>query len=133
MRQSAAQVQLAIAARLDAQPEKRAQHLARDETRPARDNLAVVDGAALRQRVFYPPRHPDRIVVLDVLGHRGFARSCNRLAQTRHAHPRGEPGAESDFLDELERALLAGHTPRRDPPEVMVAMTLQRTENVAHP
>src|SRR5271168_3508145 len=126
MRQAAAQVQLAIAARLDAKPEKRAEHRARDEARAARDRFAVVHGAPLRQRVLYPPRHPDRVVVLDMLRHRGFARPGDRLTQARHAHPGGEPGAESDLVDESERALLAGHAPARNPPEVKVAMALER-------
>src|SRR5208283_5663427 len=102
MRESAVQVQLAIAAWLDAQPEERTQHLARDEARPSHDHFAVVNGAAIRQRVLYSPRHPDRIVVLYMLRHRGFARSRDRLAQTRHAHPGREPGAEPDLVDEFE-------------------------------
>src|SRR5260370_18951730 len=133
MGQSAAQVKSAISARLDAEPEKRAKHLARDETWASRDHLAVVNGAPLRQRVLDSPRHPDRVVVLDMFWHRGLASPRNRLAQARHSHPRSEPGAESNFLDKLQRALLASHAPRSNPPEVMVAMTLQRVDYVGHP
>jgi len=133
MRQSAAQIQLAIAALLNPQPEKCAEHPARDEARAPRDHLAVVNGAALRQRIFYAPSHPDRVVVLDMLWHHGFARSRNCLAQARHAHPGGEAGAEADLFDKFERALLAGHAPRRKSPKVMVTMTLKRVKNLAHP
>src|SRR5260370_37771797 len=113
MRQSAVCVELAVAARLDAKSEECAGQVARDKAWASRDHLAVVNEAALGQRVLDSPGHPNRGVVLDMLRHHGFASSCNRLAQTRHAEAGGEDGAEAYLADKGERGLVAGHPSRR--------------------
>src|SRR5216684_2694621 len=128
MRQSAAGVGFPIAARLDSESEKRAQQIARDETRPAGNYFAVVNQPPLGQRILDSPRHPDRVIVLDVLWQYGFARTGDRLTQARHAHPGGEAGAESDLFDKFERALFADHAARTHSPEVMITMALERVE-----
>src|ERR1700682_2289477 len=104
MRESALCVELAVTARLDAQSKKRAQQVARDKARTSRDHLAVVNEPSLGQRVLDSPRHPDRVVMLDMLGHHGFAGSRNRLAQTGHAKAGGGSGAEAELADQLEVA-----------------------------
>src|ERR1700687_3438908 len=104
MRESALCVELAVATRLNPQSKKRAQQVARDKARASGDHLAVVNETSLGQRVIDSPRHPDRVVVLDMLGHHGFASSCDSLAQARHAKAGGESGAEADLADKLERA-----------------------------
>ncbi len=129
MRESAFRVELAVAARLDAQSQERTQQIARDKARASRDHLAVVNEPALGQRVLDSPGHPNRVVVLDMLRHHGFASSRNRLAQARHAEAGGESGAEADLADKFERAFFASHPARRYPPKVKIAMTLERVEN----
>src|ERR1700682_4875552 len=109
MRESALCVELAVAARLNPQSKERAQQIARDKARASRDDLAVVNEPSLGQRVLDSPGHPNRVVVLDMLGHHGFASSCDSLAQARHAKAGGESGAEANLVDKFERAFFAGH------------------------
>src|ERR1700682_1960449 len=129
MRESALCVELAVTARLDAQSKKRAQQVARDKARASRDHLAVVNEPALGQRVLDSPGHPDRVVMLDMLGHHGFAGSRDSLAQTGDAKAGCESGAEANLADKLERAFFAGPPPRRNSPKMKIAMTLKCVEN----
>src|SRR5215472_4789668 len=118
-------VQLAIATRRYAQPQERTQQVARDKTWPSRDGLAIVDQTLRRQLVFEPPRHTDRVVVLYVLGQRGFAHANDRFTQTRDAEPGRETSAKPDFVDKRQRGLFIGHAARPGPAEVVVAMRLE--------
>src|SRR5713101_466192 len=125
MRQSAALVERTVAARRDAQLEKRRQHLERDEARAAAEHLAVVDELAGGQRVLEVPRHHDRAVVLDMLGEFGFAAAFDSFAQTRDTHPGREGGAEAGLVDELKGGLFAAPATGGNSPEMMVTMALE--------
>ena len=54
---------------------------------PSAQRLAVIDALGGGQDVFKAPGHPDRVIVLDMFGQRGFALARDRLAQARHAEP----------------------------------------------
>src|SRR5579862_6812398 len=128
MTQKPALIKFRIATRLDAQAQERAHHVARDETRPARERLAVVNQPLRGQRVLDVPCHPDRVVMLQMLGDLRLALARNRLAQARKAEAGGKSGAESNLVDEGERALLARNPPLWGAPEMVIAMAFKRIE-----
>src|SRR5208337_4643142 len=115
-----------VAARLHAQAQERGQHFQRDKPGAAADNLAVIHQLPGRQRVLDPPGHPDRVVVLEMLGDYRLPLTRNRLAQAWHAQPGGKRRAEADFVDESERALLTADAAGRYAAESQIAMALER-------